>query len=237
MHGQKAFTLIELLVVIVIIAVLAFLLIPALFRAREEVRRAVCVNNLRQIGVAFQMYLEEHNDTFPPKLVYNPDTRKFENVKIWNSFGGKATDTIDWPAAKRPINPYVGVDVSKTPAEVEKDPSLEIFHCPSDITMVSNYVEPLYEYYGNSYLYNSDGLAGVVLKDITTSFSRLVLALDNCQHVVGPGSYDRYSSHTKNTSPTKYNILFLDGHVKMHRWEDVEESYQWRPDAPVTMRP
>src|SRR5207237_1008661 len=55
----KAFTLIELLVVIAIILVLAGFLLPSLGKARERGVRAACVNNLRQIGTALQMYAGE----------------------------------------------------------------------------------------------------------------------------------------------------------------------------------
>ena len=62
-HG---FTLIELLVVIAIIGVIAALLVPVFGRARESGRIATCANNLRQIGVAMHMYIDEHECKFPP---------------------------------------------------------------------------------------------------------------------------------------------------------------------------
>jgi prepilin-type N-terminal cleavage/methylation domain-containing protein/prepilin-type processing-associated H-X9-DG protein len=65
MRRHSGFTLVELLVVVGIIGVLASLLLPVLSRARESAQRASCTNNLRQIGIAFELYLLEHRETYP----------------------------------------------------------------------------------------------------------------------------------------------------------------------------
>jgi len=66
--NKKGFTLIELLVVIAIIAILASILLPVLSRAREQARRAVCMNNLKQFGVVFMMYAQDYDGWLPPRF-------------------------------------------------------------------------------------------------------------------------------------------------------------------------
>jgi prepilin-type N-terminal cleavage/methylation domain-containing protein/prepilin-type processing-associated H-X9-DG protein len=69
-----AFTLIELLVVIAIIAVLASLLFPTFGRAKENARGTACLGNLRQVGIALQLYVADNRNRLPFMRDVSPDT-------------------------------------------------------------------------------------------------------------------------------------------------------------------
>ena len=80
---ERAFTLIELLAVIAIISILASILLPALSRAKAMSRQAACLSNLRQIGLAFSLYLGEQEDRFADRR----DLKTALGYKPWS----------DWP--------------------------------------------------------------------------------------------------------------------------------------------
>jgi prepilin-type N-terminal cleavage/methylation domain-containing protein/prepilin-type processing-associated H-X9-DG protein len=65
---REGFTLIELLVVIAIIAILAAILFPVFAQAREKARAASCLSNNKQIALAFSMYKQDYDETYPPAI-------------------------------------------------------------------------------------------------------------------------------------------------------------------------
>lgn len=72
-HKQSAFTLIELLVVISIIGILASLMLPGLSSAKEQARMTTCINNLRQLGIAISLYIDDFEFKYPPGSVVDVD--------------------------------------------------------------------------------------------------------------------------------------------------------------------
>jgi len=106
----KAFTLIELLVVIAIIAILAALLLPALSRAKRKSQQIVCISNLKQMGLASNMYIQDNAQTF----VYSPEVLWLNslnaylgniNARFCPSTGGPVNDaTYKPPANASPVS-------------------------------------------------------------------------------------------------------------------------------------
>lgn len=81
-HKQNGFTLIELLVVIAIIAILSAILFPVFSKARESARRSSCASNLKQIGIATMMYIQDFDETYPVASLEVPSSDGMANYTI-----------------------------------------------------------------------------------------------------------------------------------------------------------
>jgi prepilin-type N-terminal cleavage/methylation domain-containing protein len=120
-----AFTLLELLVVIAIIAILAAMLLPALARGKEAGRRAVCMSNLRQCGMALSLYTEEYK-RYPHQR--EPVTGKpfDDGATVWTLLGWYVAHEWDEVVRLGVMSSYqVGVTSSNV-----ADARLRVFSCP-----------------------------------------------------------------------------------------------------------
>ena len=241
--ARAGFTLIELLVVIAIIAILAGMLLPVLAKAKIKAQAVGCINNTRQLTLAWKMYSDDHNGIFPP----NEDGLSAVGwVTGWLTYDGRQDNTnilylVDLQYAK--LGPYTkSPGIYRCPADASKskgmtgDPRVRSISMSAAIGPDRNgnasrpgknwLPAPPHIIYIKESQTQNPGAANlwVFLDENPDSINDGAFAVVMPQSATATGWVDHPATyHNKATG-----FAFADGHSEIHKW--------LRPDkiAPVT---
>ena len=236
------FTLIELLVVIAVISVLLAILFPVLHIVRQQSQRTSCQTRLKNLSLAWNMYLDDSEGAF------------YQGINANLNYGGWPGLIGWWP---RPLNPYAGIEGAE---EITKE-AAKAFCCPGDRGGVPPAYTIRYEvhlYLGTSYQTN----IFLIGQDACGTFSEKTEQLDaeissrlsnlNINDVYNPsrllllGDYgwiNQWNPKSKLSPELKkhaewhghedsFNLLFLDGHcelIKIKKGIYVDDTYSLVP--------
>lgn len=247
---RRAFSLIELLFVIAIISLLAALLFPVFSKARENARSTLCLSNMKQMGTALHLYVQDYGETYPMNRL--PDAT--HEMKGCTLTGGSTyplsnleESSVNW---RRVIQPYIKnkqVQICPSNSYANSTPMAGIV--PGDQT--NHYYQPK-DYLPLSYAYNGTFFHEAIpaclygeeldrprsLSEISNS-SNLILLLESrlpmpdlgnwaINFQVGAAGHYAFQSHNGFL-----NFLFADTHAKRVKFAAACTSKMWSDTFPV----
>ena len=222
---QLGFTLVETLTAIAIISVLAAVTLPVGLRAREMSRRATCTSNLRQIGMAFSMYLSDWDGAFP-----NTDNPYLWMGRHWR-----------WC-----IGPYLGEtlrrddDAPEDPLHSSRTPSFLL--CPSDTLAPEQWDATSYGY--SAAFYHTPGQIAAMTTEDLWKFNRFQCVTQRASYVSYPSKKVLAAEWLTNHESVKVgwwdwrgsrNYLFVDGHGRHLPASRISPAVNGLPDPNLTI--
>lgn len=208
-QNGRAFTLIELLVVVATISLLLAILLPSLNKARKLAKRVTCRSNLKQLALAWQAYLDDHDGAF------------YQDINANVLYGGWAG--TDFPNRPRPLNKYLSF-----PEIPESETQARVFRCPSDKGRrgVAFYISVGTSYQTNTLVIGQDQHGWLPSTELRNEINKRLPNLnrsriDNPGRLLLIGDFG-WSNCWQPRVPRvgdwhgrrcRHNLAFLDGHV------------------------
>ena len=225
-RGDRGFTLVELLVVIAIIAVLAAMLFPVFASARKAAAKAGCQSNLRQIGMAFAMYVSDYSDCFP-----NTGDPYLWMGRRWR-----------WP-----LQPYLALAQKRDPVD-PANPNVSIaggpgiLFCPADAQAMQQWDGTSYGY-SAAFYHTPAQIAAMTTTDLYSPSGPppMTQQVDAVAYPTQKAmAADWLSNH--QSPPLGWwswegarNYLFVDGHVKFLQSGQLNAAGNGFPDINLTV--
>ena len=220
---QSGFTLVELLVVIAIIALLLSILMPSLRKAKTIAARTVCSHNLKQINLAIDFYLNEHDNVYP--CAEDPVSTE-PAYWLWMGRGWRSF-----------VEPYLGGNIDVN------NPS--VLFCPQDGTAREKYESTSYSY--SMAFYHSPEQIDAMSSPVDTYTNPQPSVSQRSVDVARPSNKILIGEWFSNHSPVDNdsgwwcwegwrNYLFADGRVSYLKADQIRPARDELPDANLTVR-